>query len=150
MSEQKVFQFTLVLDGVDDKTNDLEDILFQSACDDALINFRNGTVYLDFDREATNLDSAVISAIKQIEKSELGATVISVAPDNLVSESEIARRLEMKRQTISLWVKGKRRALDPFPNPVMGLDSKSPLWRWYAVVTWLYHQNQIQDEALLD
>lgn len=40
------YQFTLVLDGVDENTTNLDDILFEAGCDDALINYKTGTVYL--------------------------------------------------------------------------------------------------------
>ena len=74
------FQFTLALKNVNESTNRLEDILFKAGCDDALINFRNGAVYLDFDREATSLETAVISAIKDLRSSSIDAEVASVAP----------------------------------------------------------------------
>jgi hypothetical protein len=67
---QKIYQFTLVLKNVDENTTDLEDSLFEAGCDDALINFRNGTVYLDFDRKAHFLDDAVIDAIRDVEQTE--------------------------------------------------------------------------------
>ena len=57
------YQFTLVLDGVDEKTSGLEDALFEAGCDDALINYKNGVVYLDFDREGEDLERIIISAI---------------------------------------------------------------------------------------
>ncbi len=67
--KQNIYQFTLVLKNVDEDTPNLEDSLFQAGCDDSLINFRNGTVYLDFDREATSLEEAVMSAIKNVVSS---------------------------------------------------------------------------------
>jgi len=73
-----------------------------------LINFRNGTVYLDFDRKAPNFEDAVISAIKSVENTSLNMTVISVAPDYYVSESEVAERLHVKRQTVSFVISVKK------------------------------------------
>ena len=67
MKTTKLFQFTLVLRNVHEDTPNLEDSLYESGCDDALIHFRNGAVYLDFDREATSLEKAVISAIKDVQ-----------------------------------------------------------------------------------
>ncbi len=60
-------QFVLVLDNENEKTPNLEDRLFEAGCDDALINFRDGKVYLDFDRKASSLDKAINSAIKDLE-----------------------------------------------------------------------------------
>src|SRR5215208_2964711 len=115
----KTYQFTLVLKNVDENTPGLEDSLYEVNCDDALINFRNGAVYLDFDRAATSLEQAVISAIRDIESASIDAIVSHVAPEDLVTESEVAKRLEMKRQAVSLWIKGERRK--SFPKPVMKL-----------------------------
>lgn len=145
-----IYNFTLVLSGVNDQTNGLEDALFEAGCDDALINFRNGTVYLDFDREAISFEEAVISAIKQVESLPLNITVVSVAPDDFVTESEVAKRLHVKRQTVSLWFKGERHAKNLFPSPVMKLNAKSPLWRWSDVVEWLYNQKKITDAKIID
>jgi hypothetical protein len=148
--KQKYFEFTLVLDKVDDNTPNLEDSLYEAGCSDALINFRSGTVYLDFTRKAISFNEAILSAIKQIESSPLGAKVISIAPDNLVSESEIAERLNLKRQAVSLWVKGKRRNKEKFPNPVRKLSEASPLWRWHEIVAWSIKNKIIREKAIFD
>ncbi len=144
------YEFTLVLEGVNDKTEGLEDRLFEAGCDDTLINFRNGTVYLDFNREASSLEDAVIAAIKDIESIKLGIRVISILPDDLVNEMDIAKRLNQNRQTVSLWVKRERRQSTPFPNPVLKLADKSPLWRWYEVTNWLYQQRLIEDKSVVE
>jgi hypothetical protein len=148
---KEVYEFTLVLEGVNDKTPHLEDILFEAGCDDALINFRNSTVYLDFSRSDSTLENAVLSAILAVEGCNLGAKVIRILPDDLVSASDIAKRLNKDRQLVSLWVKGERRQSQlPFPPPVLKLSEKSPMWRWYSVVKWLYQQNLIADQKIVD
>jgi predicted DNA-binding transcriptional regulator AlpA len=149
MSNVKVYNFTLILSHVDDTTPGLEDALFEANCDDALINFRNGTVFLDFDREGSDLESTIISAIKDVEGSSLNANVIGVGPDDFVSESEIAARLNIKRQAVSLWVKRQRRAGTGFPHPVLKLSERSPMWHWHEVVEWLYQQKKIQDAEII-
>jgi hypothetical protein len=143
---QKSYQFILVLKNVDENTPNLEDSLFEAGCDDALINFRNGTVYLDFDRKATSLEEAVMAAIKDVEASSVGAVVINVAPEDLVTESDVAKRLHVKRQAVSLWIKGERRKSKPFPKPIMKLSARSPFWKWREVVEWLYDNNLIIKE----
>ena len=149
MKPNKTFHFSLVLKNVDANTKNLEDILYEAGCDDALINYRNNTVYLDFDRESTSLEEAVISAIKSIQS--INIQISSVSPENLVTESEIAKRLEMPRQTISLWIKGERRA--SFPHPIMHVNERSPLWSWVEVTTWLFENkiitsNKTSEDAL--
>jgi len=142
------YQFTLVLKNVNENTKDLEDIFFDAGCDDALIHFKNRAVYLAFDREASSLEEAVISAIKDVQSSSLDVEVSSVAPENLVTESEIAKRLQFSRQTVSLWIKGKRRKL--FPHPIMRLAEKSPLWKWDEVCVWLYENKIIKDKKIVE
>lgn len=147
---KKNYQFTLVLKDVDENTSELEDSLYETGCDDALINYKNGTVYLDFDRKAYTLEDAVVSAIKEVESSSVGAVVANVAPEDLVTETEVAKRLHVKRQAVSLWIKGERRASKNFPKPIMKLSNRSPLWKWREVVEWLFHHNIIADEELVE
>ncbi len=79
---KKLFNFTLVLKNVDDKTAGLEDSLYRAGCDDAMITFRNGTVYLDFERKDTSFESAVMKAIQEVESSSIGAIAENVAGED--------------------------------------------------------------------
>lgn len=144
----RTYSFTLVLGGVTNATPGLEDLLYAAHCDDALINFRNHTAYLDFDREASSLEAAIISAIKDVESSKL-VFVSHVAPDDWVSEIDIAKRLDMSRQIVNLWISGERRSDIPFPHPAMRLAEKSPLWRWRDVALWLYQNKIVTDENII-
>ena len=144
-----LYQFTLILDGVDEKTPNLEDSLFEAGCNDALINFKNGAVYLDFDREAEDLERAIMSAIRDIESANIGATIVSVAPEHLVNLSDIAGRVSMTRQAVSLLIQGTRGKGD-FPKPILKISNKSPLWRWSAVAEWFYQQGKISDYKVID
>ncbi len=148
MSKPEAYQFTLILKNIDEKTHGLEDSFYESGCDDAIINFKNGVVYLEFDREATSLEEAVISAIKDVRSASIEAEVASVAPENLVTEIEIANRLNKSRQTVSLWIKGVRRK--SFPHPVMRVSHKSPLWNWHEVINWLFENKLINDKKIVE
>ena len=143
------YQFTLVLDGVDENTPNLEDVLFASGCDDALINYKNGTVYLDFDRTRGDLEQAIISAINDVESTELGAKIISVAPEHLVSLSDIGQRISMTRQAVSLLMLGERGG-GSFPKPILKITNKSPLWRWSTVAEWLYQRGKITNHNIIE
>ena len=74
----QTYQFTVVLQNVNMHTELLEDSLYESGCDDALINFRNGTVYLTFSRQAISLQVAVLSAIKDVESASIKPRVVTV------------------------------------------------------------------------
>jgi hypothetical protein len=146
---KNIYKFTLVLNGVDDETPGIEDHLFEIGCDDALINYKNGVIYLDFDREGTDLEQVIISTIKEIEAAKIGATVVSVAPEHLVSLSEIAKRVSLTRQAVSLLALGER-GLGGFPKPVFKIANKSPLWRWRSVAEWLFEQGKLLDHSLVE
>lgn len=147
---QKTFQFTLVLKNADEDTVNLEDKLYQAGCDDALINYRNGAVYLDFDRKACSLEEAVMTAIKEVESSSIGAIVVHVAPEDFVTESDIAKRLHIKRQTVFLWIKRERHNKIPFPKPIMKLSEKSPFWKWREITEWLFNNHIINEENIVN
>ncbi|HAU1788577.1 hypothetical protein [uncultured Legionella sp.] len=144
-----LYQFTLILDCVDETTPGLEDALFEAGCGDALINYKNGTVFLDFDREGENLENTIISAIKDIESANIGARIISVAPEHLVNLSDIAERVSMTRQAVSLLIQGTRGSGN-FPKPILKISNKSPLWRWSAVAEWFYQQGKISDPNVIE
>ncbi|HVS34327.1 MAG TPA: hypothetical protein VMS17_02030 [Gemmataceae bacterium] len=115
------------------------------GCDDALIGQRDGVVYADFCREADSFRVAVISAIRDVESAVAGAHVVHVEPDELVSMSEIARRLQMTREGVRKRVAGTR-GPGNFPPPTGGQTGRSPLWRWTDVLRW-HQENQAANEA---
>lgn len=130
----------------------LEDSLFEAGCDDALINFRNNTVFIDFEREGKSLEHVVIEAIKQVESASVKPIVVSVAPEDLVTMSEAAKRLNKTRQTLHNWINEVRRKSEqaPFPHPFMKLADKSPLWRWKEIVEWLYLHKLIAEKQIVE
>lgn len=60
------FRFTVVLDGLDDISEELANRLFEAGCDDTLLRCCDGVVYLDFDRDASTLAEAIGSAVRDI------------------------------------------------------------------------------------
>ena len=90
------YNFTLILDG--DVENHLDE-LFEAGCDDATFGTVDGVHYADFDREASSLAEAIASAIDDVE-SVPGLRVRRVEPDDLVTASEIAGRLQRKAARI--------------------------------------------------
>jgi hypothetical protein len=49
-SDVDVHNFVLVLSGVTEPDSQLEDGPFEAGCDDAVLAFRNGVGYVEFDR----------------------------------------------------------------------------------------------------
>jgi len=60
------YDFALVLSGPTELSDDLADKLFAAGCDDATPSSSGGTVSVDFGREATDLESAIRSAIANL------------------------------------------------------------------------------------
>lgn len=72
---QSVYTFTVVVSDVTPETDDIEDMIFEAGCDDGLVNFYNNKVYIDFERKATSLKSAVASVILDMETVGLAVNV---------------------------------------------------------------------------
>ena len=139
------FEFDLVLSSVSYEDETLEDRLHEAGCDDATLSFRNAVAYLDFTREANSLEEAVISAINDAERA--GAIVARVMPDNIVSASEISRRIDRSRESIRKYIEGERGS-GGFPAPASGLNNKSLLWSWVDVSKWLSENKLISEDIL--
>lgn len=63
----RLFNFICILKNAEEITINLEDSLFEAGCSDALVSYRNGDIYLEFDREAESIEQAVISALQQFK-----------------------------------------------------------------------------------
>ena len=142
------YEFVLVLSGVKDISSPVMNALFEAGCDDATPSLRFGRVYLTFARVAPSLKEAVFSAIRDIKKANIGASVVSVDDCNLVSQSDIARRIKRSRQQVGQYVSAKR-GPGNFPPPVCALAEGHPLWQWCEVSYWLW-QNGIIGEDILN
>ncbi len=138
--------FTLILSGVK-SLDDLEAGVYGAGCDDALVGMRSGIPYVAFDREAESLFAAIQSAIRDVRKA--GLEIVRIEPDDLVSMSEIARRANQSRESVSKYVKGKRQA-GGFPAPISGVTGNSMRWRWSEVARWLADKGQIEDAPAQD
>ena len=132
------YEFTLVLQGrLDDAA---VDALFEAGCDDATLGEVDGVGYADFIREAPTFGEALRSAIEQVE-SVSGVRVARVEPDDLVTMSEIAQRLDRSRESVRLLVAGER-GPGGFPAPVSHLKARTRLWRWSEVAAWAERHDQ--------
>jgi len=143
------YDFTLALTGVAEITREVEDALFAAGCDDATLSLRFGRVYLTFSRAADSLKDAILSAIADVHKAQIGANVLRVDECNLVTQAEIARNSGRSRQLIHQYIRGVR-GPGNFPPPVCGLSTEPPLWYWCEVACWLAENNLIKQEMLRD
>jgi hypothetical protein len=142
MPKKNVHQFTLVLSGIVQIDEELENRVFEAGCDDALLGVRDGVVYLDFDRRADSFEEAIVSAVRDVEGAELKTAHIE--PDDLVNQSQIAERVGRTRESIRLLVSGER-GPGTFPAPISGVKGSMRLWRWSRVAAWLAHEGLLDE-----
>jgi hypothetical protein len=75
------FYFTVILQGLDDISEELTNRLFEAGCDDTLLRCCDGVVYLDFDRDAESLAEAIGSAVRDITVAGCSPAKISIGQD---------------------------------------------------------------------
>jgi hypothetical protein len=131
----KTYNFTLILSGDGLLEEEALDALFEAGCDDAMFSERDGQFTAEFDREAASFSDAVLSAVRNVETSGVGARVKRVEPDDLVTAQVIADRLGRSRESVRLLVNGQR-GPGGFPSPLAHVDAKSKVWRWSEVSEW--------------
>lgn len=145
-TKNEVQAFTLVLANINEITEELENSIYGNGCDDALISSRDQVVYLDFDREAENLEKAIISAINDVEA--VGYTVARIEPSDFVTSTEISRRAKRTRQSVAQIIRGKR-GKGGFPIPVAGVTGNTSVWSWAEVSNWLHTEKKIEDSSIV-
>ena len=80
--EKTKHDFTLALTGISALDERVLDALFEAGCDDATPSVRSGRVYLTFSRRADSMKDAILSAISDVDKAQVGAQVIRVERSN--------------------------------------------------------------------
>jgi len=130
-----LFEFSLILD-IPGFTPQIEELLFEAGCDDALLGVEDGVAYIDFSREAATFPAAVSTAIQQVESVLDTHCVVRIEPDELVTLAEISTRVGRTRESIRLLASG-RRGQGQFPLPLRGAKTRPRIWRWSEVAPWL-------------
>jgi hypothetical protein len=139
------FDFALVIAGVKELTPKVEDAVFKAGCDDATFGIRHGLLFAEFSRRADSLKDAILSAIKDVRKANVGAVVQRVDESDLVTPAEIARKIKRSRQMVHQYMTGER-GPGNFPPPACHISDDAPLWAWCEVSCWLAQNNIIRPE----
>lgn len=147
MTKGAAQEFTVVLSGITNLDDTIADALFEAGCDDATVTFQAGRCLVSFSREATSLIEAILSAISDIRKLGPAVNILRVDSSNLVSQSEIARRIGRSRQLVHQYISGER-GPGAFPPPICDLSEGAPLWSWCEVAAWLHQHDMITESAL--
>lgn len=127
------WEFELVLSGFSVGFEDAVDALIEAGCDDCTVSQHGTTPVLLFDREAETFEQAILSAIADVEKANVGASVVRVEPDDLVTPADISRRSGLSKEMVRRYIAGERVAMG-FPPPVAVLETRS-LWSWVEVAS---------------
>ena len=141
-------EFTLVLTGIHQLTEEIEDALFE-ACDDATLAMRSGRPFLTFSRAAASVKDAILGAIGNVSKAGIGAGVLRVEYCNLVTQADIARKIGRSRQLIHQYISGVR-GPGGFPPPVCEIFDSQSVWSWCEVARWLWENNMVKEQVLRD
>ena len=144
-TSQREYDFALVIGGVPELTAAVEDALFEAGCDDATLSIRYGLLYAEFSRTAKSLQDAILGAIRDVRRADVGAEVLRVDECDLVTPAEIARRIRRSRQLVFQYINGQR-GPGGFPPPECHLSEGAPLWAWCAVSYWLAQNDIIRPE----
>jgi hypothetical protein len=72
----KTHAFTLILSGVAEITPELADALYAATQGDIELNLRDGVAFLEFERKASTLREAVTTAIREVERANVGVRVV--------------------------------------------------------------------------
>jgi len=119
--------------------------LVEAGCDDATISSAGEELtFAEFDREASTLLDAVLSAITAVESVE-GLDVVRLDHEELVWASQIASRTGRSRQSIDMLIKGPR-GPGEFPAPASHA-TPNPLWRWSEVEAWFAAYEGLEAET---
>ena|SRR5436853_973718 len=99
----------------------------------------DGTFVAEFDRDAADFATAVVSAIDALRGPVDGLHVLRVVPDDLVTISAIAARTGRSDESIRLLLRGER-GPGNFPPAAGRINDKTQIWRWADVVRWFETQ----------
>jgi hypothetical protein len=73
------YEFTLILEGPLELTEELADRLFEAGCDDGTPGVCGGVFSIDFHREAGSLEAAISSAIQDVRSAGCEVDRIEIA-----------------------------------------------------------------------
>ena len=120
--------------------------LLAEGCDDALVGLgRHGRIALDFIREASSADEAILSALADVQRAIPDAKLVEATPD-LVGLTDIANLLGFSRQYMRKLAAKKGAG---FPLPIH--EGKPAIWHLSTVLSWLSDSNTREfDESLLE
>jgi hypothetical protein len=142
------YDFTLrfTLGQLDAEPELFVDKLLDEGCDDALIGLGiQGRIALNFTREASSAEKAILSALSDVQRAIPDARLVEATPD-LVGLTDIANFLGFSRQYMRKLAVKKGAG---FPPPVH--EGKPAIWHLSTVLSWFANSKGREfDAALLE
>jgi hypothetical protein len=80
----KLYEFDLVIEGIKTFDDDQADALFVGGCDDGTPVSRDGVAWVHFDRTAETLETAIRSAVAQVQAAGLAVSKVVIDPADVV------------------------------------------------------------------
>ena len=77
------YEFTLILKGARELTEEIADTLYEAGCDDGTPGTCNGVFSIDFHREADSLESALRSAIANVKSAGYEVDRVEIHTDTM-------------------------------------------------------------------
>jgi hypothetical protein len=136
-----LFSFRVCFEGDLSDAERVVDVLYGAGCDDATVSVeRDGSVgCADFDREASDAFTAVVSAVEQIQAAGFRVSLVGEDP---VTATDIAERAGRSQQTVSAWINAAR---GPGGFPPARIDRHwGSVYSWAEVTDWLA-RNELGD-----
>ena len=119
--------------------------LYEAGCDDALVGLGvPGQLGLEFIREASSAEEAILSALADVRRAIPDAQLIEVGPD-LVGLTEVADLLEMSRQNMR-----KVMLKNPAEFPVPVHSGSSSIWHLALVLQFLQEREYLVSQPMVD
>ena len=140
-------EFTLKyrLSANDENHDALVERLYEAGCDDALVGLGvPGQLGLEFIREASSAEEAILSALADVTRAIPDAQLIEVGPD-LVGLTEVADLLEMSRQNMR-----KVMLKNPAEFPVPVHSGSSSIWHLALVLQFLQEREYSVSQPMVD
>lgn len=134
------YHFTVIVRDARSDLSELEDWFYEVGCDDALLCSYKDTIYLEFDREAENAERAINSALENIRS--LGFNDLIVEEQGYSTWAAIAERADYLAQTLSYMLQISMEMVN-FHALCYRLASKSTMYFWPEVATWLSKQGKL-------
>jgi hypothetical protein len=148
-SQTYEYDFALILTGITELTPGIAEGLLEAGCDDGTIAMRSGRPFITFSRRAPSIKDAILSAIENVRNANVGVDVLRVDYCNLVTQSDIARKIGHSRQLVHQYMTGAR-GPGGFPAPACGIVDDVPLWYWCEVADWLWQNNMVKEGVFRD